>query len=71
MIVIILILVVAIFMKDGLKLIKKKQWKEFIIVMLMLVSALLLQVMKDLEIPSPISIIDKLFRPLGKAVLRH
>lgn len=63
--------VVLIFIIDGLKLIKKRQWKEFIAFGILLAIALILQIAKDLGLPAPLNVIDKLFRPLGKAILRN
>lgn len=63
--------VILIFAVDGLKMIKKKQWKELAAFGILLAIALILQIAKDLGLPAPLNVIDKLFRPLGKAILRN
>jgi hypothetical protein len=67
----VLILVALIFAVDGVKLIKKKQWREFITFGILLGLALLLEIGKDLGFLGPINIIDKLLSPLGRAMLRN
>ncbi len=71
MIFIVLLSIILIFAVDGIQLIRKKQWKEFITFGILLAIALLLEIGKDLGFPSPVSIIDKIISPLGRAILRH
>lgn len=71
MIFVILFLVILVFALDGIKLIQKKQWKELTVFSVLLAAALLLQILSSMNLPNPVSLLNKVLSPLGKAILRQ
>lgn len=71
MIFIILFLVILVFALDGIKMVRKKQWKELTVFTVLLTAALLLQILSSLGLPNPVYLLNKVLSPLGKAILRQ
>lgn len=65
-----IIFAVTIALLEGIPLIKKKSWKELTTLVILLLIAIILVIEKLLEIPTPISIINNLLYPFGKAIFR-
>ena len=55
---------------EGLPLIKNKMWKELIALLILLLIAILLVIIKYLNLPTPTDIMNNIFYPLGKAFFK-
>lgn len=55
---------------EGVPLVQKKRWREFITVGILLGIALYLVIGKMLYILSPLGLLDKWISPLGKGLLK-
>ena len=58
--------VLIIFLMDGVPLIKKKQWAEFMVFVLILAAAGILLVTNAAGIPAPLKSLNDLMRDTGK-----
>ncbi|ADK16638.1 MULTISPECIES: hypothetical protein [Clostridium] len=68
---IVIILAILIVMLEGIFLIKKNMWKEFLCTVFLLMMSLFFQIGKNLGIPGPINLIENLFKPIGKTFLNR
>lgn len=59
---------IAICLIEGIPLAYKKMWKEFITVLLLLVIAILLGLVKLLEIPTPLDALENILSPMGRFI---
>lgn len=66
MMAIIIISILLICLLEVIPLMKKKMWKESFSVISILLICLFIEISKNLGIITPISFIEKLFRPLGE-----
>lgn len=71
MILLVILVSIIIGIIEGIPLIKKKTWKEFKAVLILLVIAVFFVILKILYIPTPIHILHELLYPFGKEILRH
>jgi hypothetical protein len=55
---------------EGIPLVKKKMWKEFVTLMFILLIAILLVVEKLFDIPTPVNILNNLLSPFGKIIFK-
>jgi hypothetical protein len=56
---------------EGIPLAKKKLWKELTTVMVLVFIAIFLGIIKVLDMPNPIDILNNLVYPFGRKVFRH
>ncbi len=62
--------VVAIFVTEGLPLIKTKRWKELFTIGVLLTIALFLVIGDKFGIPGPVNILKRIVAPIGKKLLK-
>lgn len=55
---------------EGIPLVQKKSWKELTTLISLLVIALFLVIIKILNIPTPLQIVENLLYPFGRAIFR-
>lgn len=56
---------------EGIPLVKKKLWKEFITLIFLTLIIIILLIIKILNLPTPLEIIENLLYPLGKTIYRN
>lgn len=56
---------------EGIPLVKKKLWKEFTTVMILIFIAIFLGILDLLNMPNPIHILDDLIYLFGRKVFRY
>ena len=66
MVIFVFLAAAAIFIIEGLPLIKGKQWKELITLVALLIIAVLLVIGDELGVAGPISMIKNMLTPIGK-----
>lgn len=62
-----ILIAILIGVIEGLPLARKKKWKEFITVLSLLIFAILLGLMKLLNMSTPLDILGNTLSPIGKA----
>ncbi|OAA84919.1 hypothetical protein [Clostridium ljungdahlii] len=68
---IVIISAILIVLLEGIFLIKKSMWKEFLCTAFLLIISLFFQIGKGLGIPGPIDLIESLFKPIGETFLNR
>lgn len=56
---------------EGIPLIKKKMWKELITTLFLIVTAILLGIIKNLGMSTPLEILREILYPFGIKIFRH
>lgn len=56
---------------EGVPLFKKKMWDQFVTVILLLMIAVILVVLKQFDITTPIKFLEKFISPFGKMIFRN
>ena len=70
MILILILTISVIIFTEGIPLVRKKHWKEFYIMILLLVISLTLWSIKEIFMISPIHILKNLLYPVGKSIFK-
>ena len=56
---------------EGIPLIKKKMWKELITTLFLIVTAIFLGIIKNLDMSTPLEILREILYPFGIKIFRH
>ncbi|ODA39285.1 hypothetical protein DSBG_3935 [Desulfosporosinus sp. BG] len=70
MIILIVFVALAISLAEGIPLGKQGQWKELAVMSALLGMAILLAAGNYLGFPSPLSLLERLLEPVGKAIFK-
>lgn len=68
MIALLLVPFFLLFLADGVDLIKKKLWRELVVMSLLIGIAGSLVIVQKTNLPTPIDIFHKLLKPIGKLI---
>jgi hypothetical protein len=67
----IFIIIIIILIFDGLPIIKNKQWKELLLICLMLLLGIVLITLKAHNVKSPLMVVDEILSKSLKSIIRR
>lgn len=68
---ILILIIIAICLAEGIPLVKKRLWKELITFGLLIFISIILITGKMLDIQTPLGMLGNLFSPIGKVIFMH